>query len=78
MLTLRSVSLRSMHPFGDQLANSNEMSKAEKYFKHCLKLNPTSIPVHFGLGKNRENTVFDRFSVVLSGFWPYVTRDIYV
>lgn len=34
-----------------QLANSNEMTKAEKYFKHCLKLNPTSIPVHFGLGK---------------------------
>lgn len=27
------------------------MQKAEKYFKHCLKLNPTSIPVHFGLGK---------------------------
>ena len=34
-----------------QLANSNEMAKAEKYFRHCLKLNPTSVPVHFGLGK---------------------------
>ena len=27
------------------------MAKAEKYFKHCIKLNPTSVPAHFGLGK---------------------------
>ena len=34
-----------------QLANSGDFPKAEKYFRHCIKLNPTSVPAHFGLGK---------------------------
>ena len=34
-----------------QLANSGDFDKAQKYFKHCIKLNPTSVPAHFGLGK---------------------------
>lgn len=34
-----------------QLANLGEFSKAEKYFKHCVKLDYTSVPAHFGLGK---------------------------
>ena len=34
-----------------QLANTGDFLKAEKYFRHCIKLNPLSVPAHFGLGK---------------------------
>ena len=34
-----------------QLANMSEYAKAQKYFKHSLKLNPQSVPAHFGLAK---------------------------
>jgi len=33
------------------MANSGDLKKAEKYFKHCIRLQEKSIPAHFGLGK---------------------------
>jgi len=37
-------------------ANAGEAQKAAKYFKHALKLDPTNIPAHFGLGKILHST----------------------
>ena len=34
-----------------QLANLGDYTKAQKYFKHSLRLNPQSVPAHFGLAK---------------------------
>jgi tetratricopeptide (TPR) repeat protein len=33
------------------LANNKELNKAQKYFKHCIKLQPNSHQAHYGLGK---------------------------
>ena len=52
-----------------QLANVGEFSKAEKYFRHCIKLDKKSVPALFGLGKimmhhNQSREAFDQFKLV--------------
>lgn len=38
------------------LANDGETYKAAKYFKHALKLEPSNVAAHFGLGKILHST----------------------
>ena len=33
------------------MANIGDYPKAKKYFKHCIKRNPSSAPANFGLAK---------------------------
>jgi tetratricopeptide (TPR) repeat protein len=52
-----------------QLANIGDFAKAEKYFKHSIKLNKDSVPAHFGLGKiymqnDRTKEAFEEFKLV--------------
>lgn len=51
------------------------MQKAEKYFKHCIKLNPVSVPAHFGLGKILHQYGINHFSDALLHYKYVVDND---
>jgi len=51
------------------LAHLGEFSKAEKYFRHCIKLDNGSVQAHYGLGRvlmhfDKNDLAFDQFKIV--------------
>jgi len=55
------------------LANTGDFKKAEKYFKHCCKLETKSVPAHFGLGKILHQ--FEKFSDAIKQFKMVIDLD---